>query len=246
MLRLFRFFSPLLLLGTLFLLTACGPISAGGAATSTPAPTPAPTEPALASALPGSYAALGASETYGVGATPHTRGYAFQVAQQLQARHFLDLGIPGTTLDAGYDTELTRALDIRPSFCTVFFGVNDLRAGITRQSFIQELYDLVASLRRAHAQVLIIGIPDLSLLPAVAQLHVGDLHQIITSWNAGMREVSNRTGAHFLDLSAFTRELAAHPNYVAADGLHPSNAGHARLAQVVLATVKQEHLWTVP
>jgi lysophospholipase L1-like esterase len=246
MLRLFRLASRLLLLSASLVLASCGPLNAGGSPTSTPSPTAAPTEPALASALPGSYAALGASETYGVGATPHTHGYAYQVARQLHARHFLDLGIPGTTLDAGYDTELTRALDIRPSFCTVFFGVNDLRAGITKQGFVRELYDLVASLRRAHAQVLIIGIPDLSLLPAVAQLHIGDLRQIVASWNAGMRQVAVRTGAHFLDLNAYSHDLAAHPNYVAADGLHPSNAGHTRLAQVVLATVRQEHLWTAP
>ena len=85
-----------------------------------------PTEPALAAPLPGSYAALGASETYGVGAAPHIRGYAYQVAHALGATHFVDEGIPGATLNASYETELTNALAIRPALATVFFGYNDL------------------------------------------------------------------------------------------------------------------------
>ena len=50
-----------------------------------------PTEPSLAAPLPGSYAALGASETYGVGAAPHTRGYAYQIAHALRAQQFVDV-----------------------------------------------------------------------------------------------------------------------------------------------------------
>lgn len=200
-------------------------------------------EPRLAPPLPGSYAALGASETYGVGATPHTNGYAYQVARALHATRFVDVGIPGTTLDAGYNAELTSALAIRPSLCTVFFGINDLRAGVTLDAYMQNLHDLVATLRQAHAQVLIVGLPDVSKLPAVEQTHIGGLQEIVSSWNAGIEKVARQTGAHVLDLRQYDAELAAHPDYIAPDGLHPSNRGHTRLAQVVLSTVRQAHLW---
>jgi acyl-CoA thioesterase I len=201
-----------------------------------------PTEPSLAPPLVGSYVALGASETYGVGATPHTRGYAFLVASALHSKHFLDTGIPGTTLDAGYQAELTQALDARPSLCTVFFGVNDFQAGVSMIGFFQDLHDLVGSLRQGGSQVLVIGIPDLSYVPAVARLHFGDLRQVVASWNSGMRRATLQAGGHFLDLAAYGRELATHHNYVAADGLHPSNAGHARLAQIIVTALRQQHL----
>jgi acyl-CoA thioesterase I len=185
--------------------------------------------------------ALGASETYGVGAQPYSQGYAYRVARALHAPRFLNLGIPGTTLDAAYQSELTRALAVHPALCTVFFGVNDLRAGVTRKNFALELYDLVATLRRSGARVLVIGMPNLGLLPAAQAFP--DAGPISISWNAAMAHDARQTGAAFLDLSQFSHELAAHPAYVAPDGLHPSNSGHARLAQVVMAAIRAHHLW---
>jgi acyl-CoA thioesterase I len=215
--------------------------SAGG-----PSPTPTQT-PARAAGLlppiPGSYAALGASETYGSGAQPHTAGYAYLVAHRLHARKFVDLGIPGTTLDAGYQSELTGALAIRPQLCTVFFGFNDARAGVTRTAFLADLNDLVVTLQRARCRVLVIGLPDLSLLPAVKSSGVGGIHQTVVSWNKGMRSVALRHSAHFLNLDAFSRELAHHPEYISADGLHPSNAGHRRLATVVVDAIRRLKLF---
>jgi acyl-CoA thioesterase I len=246
--RLSRRCSFVVLSGLIFSVSACAGSSVSPASPSS-SPTPRVTasshssEPALASPLAGSYAALGASETYGIGAVPRTDGYAYLVAKGLHARHFVDVGIPGTTLDQGFDTELAGALSARPALCTVFFGVNDIRAGVPRSTFVQDLHDLVATLRQAHVQVVIIGIPDLSKVPAVAHLHISGIHSIVSSWNAGMLQVARQTGAHFLDLRRYDAELASHPNYVSSDGLHPSNAGHARLAHVVVAAVMHAGLW---
>ena len=203
-----------------------------------------PTEPTLAPPLAGSYAALGASETYGVGAQPHTMGYAYQLARALHASHFVDEGIPGTTLNAAYDTELTNALTIRPYLCTVFFGYNDLSNGVSRAAFLQDLHDLVATLRRARSRVLVIGMPDLARLPAVASHHILRLRAIVISWNRGMAQVARQTGARFLDLYSLSGQLLAHPEYISADGLHPSNAGYARLTRILLTTVRRDRLWS--
>lgn len=174
---------------------------------------------------------------------PYHHGYAYLVSHELATAHFVDVGIPGTTLPAGYEIELTRALAIRPSLCTVFFGVNDLRAGVSRETFVQDLHDLVATLRRAHAQVIIIGLPNLALVPAVAAVHLANLEQVVNSWNGGMRQVARETGAHYFDLTRYDAEIKIHPNYVAPDGLHPSNAGHARLAQLLVQYVRANRLW---
>jgi lysophospholipase L1-like esterase len=237
-------FRALFLLAPLLLLaTSCGQSSSPSAAPATAKPARAPQE-RVASPIPGAYAALGASETYGTGASPPTRGYAYLVARALHARTFHNTGIPGAPLSGAYQTELSAALAIRPSLATVFFGFNDLRTGVTLTSFLHDLRDMVKTLRLAHAQVLVIGLPDLSALPAVKAV-VPNAHPIVVQWNTGMQRVARETGAHFLNLDAFTRELVTHPSYIAHDGLHPSNGGHARLSQVVTAAIRRDHLWSV-
>jgi lysophospholipase L1-like esterase len=232
---------PFLLLLALAL-GACASSAAG------PSPTQSATSSVqrAAGVLPpiaGAYAALGASETYGSGAQPHTAGYAYLVARRLHARKFVDLGIPGTTLDAGYQSELTGALAIRPQLCTVFFGFNDARAGVTRNAFLADLNDVVVTLQRARCRVLVIGLPDLSLLSAVKASGVGGIHATVVSWNRGMQAIARRHGARFLNLDAFSRELAHHPEYISADGLHPSNVGHRRLAAVVVDAIHRFKLF---
>lgn len=225
------------LLPLLIILSACG-----AAAPAASQPSPTRSTPRLIPARAGTYVALGASETYGVGAQPVSAGYAYRVARALHSRRFLDLGIPGATLDAAYQSELTRALAVHPALCTVFFGVNDLRAGVTERNFVLELHDMIATLRRGGARVLVIGMPNLGLLPAARAFP--DAGSISAQWNAGMARSAHQAGAGFLDLSRFSRELATHPRYIAPDGLHPSSAGHARLAQVVLSAIRSDRLWT--
>jgi len=236
-----RHLTPAALLTVLaVLLCGCVPLSNS---TQPAAPTPQPTEPSLAPPVPHAYAALGASETYGVGARPFGKGYAYLVAHALRAHPFVDVGIPGTTLDQGYQTELTSALNIRPALCTVFFGVNDVRAGVSLSVFLRDLLDLTSTLRQAHARVLIIGMPDLSLLPATRKSNIGGLGQLSARWNHGMKRVARQTGSNFLDLAAYTRLIALHPLYISSDGLHPSNQGHAALARVVAQTIQNGSLW---
>lgn len=199
--------------------------------------------PRPAAAASGGYAALGASETYGVGATPRSQSYAFLVARGLHASRFVDTGVPGAALNQVYDTEVARALAIHPQLCTAFFGFNDLRQGVPRASFLSDLHDLSVTLRRGGCHVLIIGLPDLSVVPAVKRAHLTGVKQIVESWNRGMKQVARKTHAHYLDLSKFSAELVHHPEYISADGLHPSNRGYARIAQVVLNTIHRKHLW---
>jgi lysophospholipase L1-like esterase len=186
------------------------------------------------------YAALGASETFGIGASPITQGYAYRLRDDLglSPSSFVDAGIPGTTLGDAYETELANALAIQPSVCTVFFGVNDIRAGVPLPRFTSDLTDLVTTLRRAPARVLVIGVPDLTDLPALRSIGGAELAGLTRQWNAAMRQVASATGAAFLDLGGLSQELAAHPEDVAPDGLHPSNLGHARLAAVILSALR--------
>jgi acyl-CoA thioesterase I len=227
------------LLLLILLCTIVGDLTVGQSVALSRALSPSPQIAAKA----GGFAALGASETYGEGATPRTLGFAYLISSSLHAKRFVDAGIDGAPLGSAYSAELKQALSIHPWMCSVFFGFNDLRTGVSRTTFLNQLKRLVKALRKTHAHVLIIGLPDLSLLPAVSSLGIPGVSLIVQSWNAGMKSVARQTGSDFIGLQQYSRELATHPEYVANDGLHPSNAGHARLAQVITAKILADHLW---
>ena len=223
--------------------SACGDQTATSHAALTPgAPAAASASGTRANPPHLAYVALGASETYGVGANPVTNGYAYLLRDDLRlsASAFADVAIPGATLADAYQPELTNALSIQPTVCTVFFGVNDIRAGVPLAQFTSDLTDLVTTLHRAHARVLIVGIPELSDLPALHSFPAADLAAATQQWNAAVHGVATATGSAFLSLTDYSHELATHPEEIALDGLHPSNLGHARLAQVIFATLTSQ------
>ncbi|TMD90953.1 MAG: hypothetical protein E6I76_19240 [Chloroflexi bacterium] len=227
-------------------LTSCGTAPAAGVAT--PVPSDGAPSPATVAGTPHlAYAALGASETYGAGAASITDGYAYRLRDDLHlaSADFADVAIPGVTLGDAYQTELTNALAVRPTLCTVFFGVNDIRARVPLAQFTSDLTDLVGTLTRARAHVLVIGVPDLNDLPLVRSSGLTALAEVTLQWNAAMRGVATAAGAGFLDLGPLSAELAAHPEEISPDGLHPSTVGHARLAALILAEL-QSRGYTTP
>jgi lysophospholipase L1-like esterase len=56
-----------------------------------------------------------------------------------------------------------------------------------------------------------------------------------------IRDASERHGALLVDLYTGAPELADNPDYVSADGFHPSSAGYQRIAELVLATLQQHN-----
>jgi len=81
------------------------------------------------------------------------------------------------------------------------------------------------------ATVLVGNLPDLAAVPAFRGQGPA-LAATVSAWNGAIAAVARRDGATLVDLYAGWRELAAHPEYVGPDGLHPSAAGYRRLAQL--------------
>jgi lysophospholipase L1-like esterase len=238
------------LLSGLFVL--CGTLAACGSSPPTAtAGTPlasgshAPTPERGAAAQLG-YAALGASETYGIGANRVTSGYAYRLRDtlRLDPSRFADVGIPGATLANAYQNELSNALAIQPTVCTVFFGVNDIRDQVPVTQFASDLTDLLSTLRRAGCRVLVIGVPQLKNLPALRSFSPTQLAGLTLQWNSAIQGAAASTGAAYLSLEAFSGELLSHPELVASDGLHPSDVGHARLAAIILAALQANRYLT--
>ena len=214
------------------------PVDAGGLPTAGPA---------------GVYVALGASETIGIGAAhPNVEAWpqVFYRTTLPRATVFYDLGIPAETVAQAIDHELPIALSLRPSLATVWFNFDDLVAGVSAADYEQQLGNLLHQLRAGgHTRVLVANTPVLDRLPAYAACGSApppgsprcplpgqvlpaapELDRLVDAYNAAITRVAAREGATLVDLHTQGEVPLAHPEFISADGFHPSTAGHAAIA----------------
>jgi lysophospholipase L1-like esterase len=176
-------------------------------------------------------------------------GYPLLVASALLREQpragwwFFNRGVSGDRvpeLEARWSTD---TLAVRPTILTVLVGVNDywhtkLRNYTGTTADYENGYaDLLASTRRAHP-----GIRLIVLEPFVLPVGFVD-----TTWfpafderRAAARRVADRVSATFVPLQEEFDRLAADtgPAHWAADGVHPTPAGHAVIAERLLPLLR--------
>jgi lysophospholipase L1-like esterase len=224
-------------LGGLLALTACGPAGTSTLAKLTPTSTVVPSV---------IYVALGASDAVGVGANdPNMQGYVPLIIARLPPfprTQALNLGISGITLHDALTQELPEATAAHPTLMTVWLGANDFRGCVPMDQYGADLETLLGQLQsQTRSHIFVANLPDMSRLPAFQNgapeagtcLQGDSSDQIrvqVVAWNAVIDAVVARHGDVLVNL--FTSQLAAHPEYIAGDGFHPSTAGYAVLANL--------------
>jgi lysophospholipase L1-like esterase len=203
------------------------------------------------------YAALGASETVGVGTDDPTRqSFPQRLFQRLPRSAVLyNFGLPGETTAAALSDELPPALAVQPTLVTVWFNVDDMAAGVAAADYETRLDRLVSALRRdGSTRVLLANSLPLDRLPAYAACRPDpppgavkcplagatlpppeELEALVAAYNAAVARVAALRGAVVVDLFAQAAGLEQHPEYVSADGFHPSAEGAAAIAAAFAA-----------
>jgi acyl-CoA thioesterase I len=183
---------------------------------------------------PLTYVALGASDAVGVGTDhPETEGWVPRFGAALgPGTRVVNLGVSGSTLSQALVEQLPPALDAHPDVVTVWLAVNDFNARVPLAEYEANLDRLLVALDRTGARVLVANVPDLAPTSAAAGVPPEQLRAEIDRWNAAIAEACAHHQARLVDLHAQWREVADHPEYLSADGFHPSPDGYARLAQV--------------
>ena len=206
------------LLGALFLAAVC----VTGACTAQAQPRPL------------TYVAIGASDAVGVGAAnPETDGWVPRFGTELGSNvHVVNLGVSGSTLAQALQEQVGPALDAQPDVITVWLAVNDLNARVPLEQYAAELDNLLGQLEATHARVLVGNVPDLSALAAYRGIDPAPLDAEVEAWNAVIADATARHGATLVDLHAHWQEISQHPEYLSADGFHPSSDGYAALAKL--------------
>lgn len=229
----------LALLALLLVMTAsCGPSSSPPASVKIAAPLtpPSPTPTAVTKV----YVAIGASDAFGIGTDdPAKQAWPVVLDRTLGASYRLvDLGIPGATVELATRDELPIARDVQPQIVTVWLAVNDFDAGVPLPTYAQQLRDLLHALAvGTSARVYVANLPDLSFIPYFAGRNLQQLQTEIGAWNAAIAAACDAEGAILIDLYTRWVELASHPEYISADGFHPSARGAARLAAIFASVI---------
>jgi len=183
---------------------------------------------------PVTYVAIGASDAVGVGARdPETEGWVPRFGARLGSNvRVINLGVSGSTLGQALDEQVGPALDAQPDVVTVWLAVNDLNARVPLDQYAAQLDTLLTQLDGTHARVLVGNVPDLGRLAAYRGIDPAPLQAEVDRWNQVIAETTTRHGATLVDLYARWQEVAQHPEYLSADGFHPSSEGYQALAEV--------------
>lgn len=179
------------------------------------------------------YAALGASDAVGVGASAPEEGWVPKVYQRMPSgTRLLNLGESGTLLSQARVRQLPRAIAARPEVVTIWLAVNDFNYMAPLGQYSNDLDLALRDLRETGAKVYVGNLPDLSLLPWVPKVWRPAMQEEVMRWNAEIERVARARGAEVVDLFAERLELADHPEYLSIDGFHPSSKGYSRIADL--------------
>jgi lysophospholipase L1-like esterase len=205
-------------------------------------------------AAPVVYAAIGASETYGIGAGDRNRQAWPQVFYNdvlPQSAVLYNFGIPGATTAQALRDEVPAAVAVHPTVVTVWLNVNDLINAVAVGNYEAQLRQLLHALRRGgQTRVLVANTPDLSQLPAyracLPNAPAGGpacliptglmptpkaVAAAVADYNAAISEAANQEGATLVDLHLNDSQISQHPEWISADGFHPSGQGYAVIAK---------------
>jgi acyl-CoA thioesterase I len=182
------------------------------------------------------YVALGASDTFGIGADdPYTENWPTDLSHLLNTQaHLINLGVPSMTLHTALTAELPIALDSHPNLVTIWLAVNDLATHVPVGNYSHDLDIMLSRLQAAapHARIAVGNVPDLLNVPFFHTYNQRTLSQQMLSYNTAIARMVQRHQAILVDLSAQGYDLHTFPEYVSHDGLHPSSTGYLRLAQL--------------
>jgi len=192
------------------------------------------------------FLALGDSYTIGESVPAEARWPA-QVAKLLQAD---DIQTEVTIIArTGWTTselwEGIQAQDLQPAYrlVSLLIGVNNqYRAydiGEYRAQFDFLLKKAIEFAGQDATRVIVLSIPDWGVTPFASGRDRGQIAKEIDAFNSVNREISQRAGAHYVDVTPISREAIADPELIAADGLHPSGKMYAMWAEKTLPTVRK-------
>jgi acyl-CoA thioesterase-1 len=166
----------------------------------------------------------------------------FQALYPEKAVHFINRGVAGDRVSDLRDRWQTDCLDLQPTWVSILIGINDTwrRYDSNDPTSIQkfeESYQAILENVKTHLQAKLV-LCEPFILPVSKDR--ASWHEDLDPKVDVVRKLAREYDAHLVPLvDIFAQAVAQRePAFWASDGIHPSNAGHALIAQAWLHTVK--------
>jgi lysophospholipase L1-like esterase len=192
------------------------------------------------------YLALGDSYTIGESVSIKER-WSNQLTKRLESENFkIEITIIART---GWTTsELwqgIQAAEIQPPYdlVSLLIGVNNQYRGDPMNEYRDQFHFLlnksIEYAGREVGRVLVLSIPDWGVTPFASSRDCEKIAREIDEFNSVNREISERAGVHYVDVTPVSREAVNDISLIAPDGLHPSGKMYAVWAEKALPIVRK-------
>lgn len=191
------------------------------------------------------FLALGDSYTIGESVTADARWPSLLVDSL--NRHGINAKEPAIIATTGWRTdELRRAIAkerIKGTFSLVslLIGVNNFYQGKPVEAYGPEFEELLRTAIKLAGnrtnRVFVLSIPDYGYTP-FGKDKQGEITPGIDAYNRVNREITERLGVNYIDITEISRRGLNEPDLVASDGLHPSGKMYAAWVEAVLQHAK--------
>jgi acyl-CoA thioesterase-1 len=223
------------ILKMLFVTAAVVSLGSPGAASATSAARQSEVAPVLS--------ALGDSTAAGVGA--RSGSYVDRLLARLvksgRAFRLVNLAESGaTTIDVLHD-QVVGVPKGQAGLVVLGVGANDLTENVSSEVFGRRFEAIISGIRaRTQAPIVVSNLPDISLATAVWPALRPVLAARVDAYNAVIARLARRYDLPVYDLCAMTRRtLPDHPEYLSADGFHPSDKGYEAWADGLWQVVQR-------
>lgn len=192
------------------------------------------------------YLALGDSYTIGESVDESER-WPMQLAEKLKQQGYSTeitiIARTGWTTDELWDGIQARDLTPPYDLVSLLIGVNNQYRGRDieeyREQFVFLLTKAIEYAGGDADKVIVLSIPDWGVTPFAGSHESRKIAEAINQFNEVNRIETDKAGAHYIYITAISREAINDRSLIAGDGLHPSGKMYAEWARLALPVVLQ-------
>jgi lysophospholipase L1-like esterase len=191
------------------------------------------------------YLALGDSYTIGE-SVPAQERWPNQLAQLLEADD-IQIAVRIIARTGWTTSELWQGIQaerIQPPYdlVSLLIGVNNQYRGYEINEY-HDQFDFLLNQSIEYAggdanRVFVVSIPDWGVTPFASGRDPEQIAKEINQFNSVNRDISERAGVHYVDITPVSREAIRNPLLIAPDGLHPSGEMYVIWAEKAYSIVR--------